>query len=806
MSRAGHLALLALALVLGPAATVVAGGSPLQNAYTYVGHGKVIVNSDRTGYAYLDPGESVTYSIDIAGVTGTVERAYLYVGLYLYDSEKRWTVTFDGHILANNEYTAPHRTDTLRAVVRFDVTSMIRPGSRTYSVHITAVSVGIAEPAGFGVYSAALVIVCSDPSEPLIYVWVNDGCEPLDGESSTTVFPDLGQPAFGTATLYTLIAGGDRGYGDELLFDGSLVASDAFDGSTAEELDFDSFDVSSRMGSGGHTVTFRDVDDRIVVLLAVLVYRPMVVELVQPNGGESLTAGQTYTIRWRVSKDGGSISLSYSLDGGESWNVIDCIPNDPDPSGYGSYDWIVPEVDSRDCKIKVSWLSACPAGGGFAIFYHSDESDLTFAIHPVPDFTLTVEPESQTVASGGQAVYTLTVAPTGGFSEPLTVVVSGLPPGSTYSAIQAGPTTYTVTVGVGGTPGTYTIEFVATGGGKTHSVTATLTVTPPATTTPPPTTQPPTTSPAPTTAPPTTRPPTTTPPGFDFEIQASPSDLSLGPGESATVAITIRAVSGSGTVRLGVSGLPPDAEWSLTPGELSPPGTAILQLTAGSSTGSYSVVVTAEGGGKVKAAIVTLRVQPSSRCLVATATYGSELAEEVQLLREFRDDYVSRSYLGGSFIRAFNKFYYGWSPAAASFIARHGGVRSVMRVGLYPLIYALKTASRVSPLLPVNREANVLLVGVFACLLLGAMYVTPLLLAASALTERVSKVGVRYPLEVLALAAAVAALSLAARQETMAMISTSLVAALALLTGGLAAYRAITGAVGKLARIFEAGR
>ena len=54
-------------------------------------------------------------------------------------------------------------------------------------------------------------------------------------------------------------------------------------------------------------------------------------------------------------------------------------------------------------------------------------------------------------------------------------------------------------------------------------------------------------------------------------------------------------------------------------------------------------------------------------CLIATATYGSELAPQVQLLREIRDNTVLQTQSGTSFMTAFNQFYYSFSPAIADY-------------------------------------------------------------------------------------------------------------------------------------------
>ena len=52
-------------------------------------------------------------------------------------------------------------------------------------------------------------------------------------------------------------------------------------------------------------------------------------------------------------------------------------------------------------------------------------------------------------------------------------------------------------------------------------------------------------------------------------------------------------------------------------------------------------------------------------CLIATATYGSELAPQVQQLRELRDNSLLQTASGKSFMSGFNQFYYSFSPTMA---------------------------------------------------------------------------------------------------------------------------------------------
>jgi hypothetical protein len=78
----------------------------------------------------------------------------------------------------------------------------------------------------------------------------------------------------------------------------------------------------------------------------------------------------------------------------------------------------------------------------------------------------------------------------------------------------------------------------------------------------------------------------------------------------------------------------------------------------------------------------TLTINRASMCFIATAAYGTPMAEEVQILREFRDKYLLTNPLG----RAFVDFYYRVSPPIAEFITEHPSLKPIVRAGLLPAV------------------------------------------------------------------------------------------------------------------------
>ena len=84
----------------------------------------------------------------------------------------------------------------------------------------------------------------------------------------------------------------------------------------------------------------------------------------------------------------------------------------------------------------------------------------------------------------------------------------------------------------------------------------------------------------------------------------------------------------------------------------------------------------------------TLWVAGLARCFVATAAYGTPMAEQIQILREFRDEYLVTNSLGQGLV----DIYYSISPSTAQFITEHPGLKPVVRAGLVPAV-AISTAA-----------------------------------------------------------------------------------------------------------------
>jgi Regulator of chromosome condensation (RCC1) repeat len=69
-------------------------------------------------------------------------------------------------------------------------------------------------------------------------------------------------------------------------------------------------------------------------------------------------------------------------------------------------------------------------------------------------------------------------------------------------------------------------------------------------------------------------------------------------------------------------------------------------------------------------------------CFIATAAYGTPMAEEIQILREFRDEYLLTNPLGQALVG----LYYRISPPIAEFITEHPSLKPIVRVVLAPVV------------------------------------------------------------------------------------------------------------------------
>jgi len=89
----------------------------------------------------------------------------------------------------------------------------------------------------------------------------------------------------------------------------------------------------------------------------------------------------------------------------------------------------------------------------------------------------------------------------------------------------------------------------------------------------------------------------------------------------------------------------------------------------------------------------TLTINVPEVCFIATAAYGTPMAEEIQILREFRDEYLLTSPVGQTLV----DFYYRVSPPIAEFITEHPTLKPIVRAGLVPAVAMSTIAVNTTP-------------------------------------------------------------------------------------------------------------
>ena len=124
------------------------------------------------------------------------------------------------------------------------------------------------------------------------------------------------------------------------------------------------------------------------------------------------------------------------------------------------------------------------------------------------------------------------------------------------------------------------------------------------------------------------------------------------------------------------------------------------------SSASVDEITQEEGGG----------------CLIATATFGSELAPQVQQLRELRDEIVLQTESGTAFMKQFNQFYYLFSPTIADLERENSLFKEAVKVTITPLLTTLSILNYVD----IDSEQEMLGYGIGIILMnIGMYFVAP---------------------------------------------------------------------------------
>jgi hypothetical protein len=371
-------------------------------------------------------------------------------------------------------------------------------------------------------------------------------------------------------------------------------------------------------------------------------------------------------------------------------------------------------------------------------------SILTLIVTVLGDFTISADPTMIIVTQGGSSASKISVGSINGFNSTVSFTASWLnPPPIGLSFIPPHPVTPSpgtnatsqlfVTGSLNASAGLFKLRITGTSGSLSHIFDVTVQVQLATAST--------------TTLSTISSGHTVTP---DFSIVMS-TTMSLSQGSTAATTVSVTSLNNFGSavflsyswMTAAPSGISIDLPGPITP---LPGGIATSTLTVSvsptSSTGSFTLIVTGTSASLSHATNVAIMISaatgtPAPQCLIATATYGSELSPEVQILRSFRDNSVQKTKAGASFMIVFNAWYYSFSPYAATYLTTHAASRMIMKGVLYPMVAVLLLASDLFTATSTYPEMGVLLSGLFASCLIGAIYIgLPLSLVRAKLQRR----------------------------------------------------------------------
>ena len=341
---------------------------------------------------------------------------------------------------------------------------------------------------------------------------------------------------------------------------------------------------------------------------------------------------------------------------------------------------------------------------------------------PVFDFSVSVSaPTSATVGQGGSASFTVVVGLVSGSPQTVNLTATGFPSGVSYSFTNpAGSPAFSSTLNIftsSNTPGgTYPITITGTTSiGLTHTATPTPVL-------------------------------TITELPRDFNISSSTTQVVLVQSSRTDLTVTVTSLGYfNGNVTLAGSFAPSGLSAEITPSLLVPPpnggsAQATVEITAPKNTvGNYQLMITGTSTTPARTHQLAISVQVSP-CLIATATYGSELAPQVEFLRNFRDRQIMNTFAGSNFMTAFNAWYYSFSPAVARYETQNAAAREIARMILNPLLIILGASESTFVAFGPASEIGALAAGLLAGSLIGLTYLAiPILCVTLPLRRRVSR-------------------------------------------------------------------
>jgi len=104
---------------------------------------------------------------------------------------------------------------------------------------------------------------------------------------------------------------------------------------------------------------------------------------------------------------------------------------------------------------------------------------------------------------------------------------------------------------------------------------------------------------------------------------------------------------------------------------------------------SFEILSVSSSESKSLEEQTTQQSEEGGGCLIATATYGSEMSQQVQQLRELRDNQLLQTESGKQFMGMFNDIYYSFSPTIADMEREHPMFKQAVKLAITPMISSL---------------------------------------------------------------------------------------------------------------------
>ena len=125
-------------------------------------------------------------------------------------------------------------------------------------------------------------------------------------------------------------------------------------------------------------------------------------------------------------------------------------------------------------------------------------------------------------------------------------------------------------------------------------------------------------------------------------------------------------------------------------------------------------------------------------CLIATTTYSSELASQVQFLREIRDTTLQSTTSGATFMMSFNQIYYSFSPVISDLERGNPIFADIIKLLITPMLSTLSLIT----LADLGSELEVMILGMIVIILNLTLYIVGPILIISKLYARVKNYNV----------------------------------------------------------------